>query len=157
MKLVVIDDAQDNIDIICAALKELDIEVHTATDPQRGMDLVRRLRPKIVLLDLVMPGVHGMELLRQIVDTDPGIDVILMTGQYSTESAVEAIQAGATAYLPKPFSVEKLRRRIGQLLEDAKRGQCASKLEDDLATNLEFEGMIGRCPRMLDLFAKIRR
>jgi DNA-binding NtrC family response regulator len=157
LKLVAIDDAQDILEMICCALEHLDLEVHTATDPQRGMELVHRLHPKIVLLDLVMPGVQGMEVLRQIVNTDPGIDVILMTGHYSTESAVEAIQAGATDYLPKPVSVEKLRHRIGQLIEDARRRQSASKLEDDLAENLEFEGMIGRSPRMLDLFAKIRR
>jgi DNA-binding NtrC family response regulator len=157
MKLLAIDDQKENLELIRAALVYPDLEVHTASDPQIGMDLVRRLRPQIVMLDLIMPGVLGMELLRQIVDTDPGIDVILMTGQYSTESAVEAIQAGATDYLPKPFSLETLRRRIGQLLEDARRRKHASKLEDDLSENLEFEGMIGRSPRMLDLFAKIRR
>jgi DNA-binding NtrC family response regulator len=157
MRLLVIDDEQENLDLICAALERLDLEIHTATDPQRGMELVRRLHPKVVLMDLVMPGIQGMELLRQVLEVDPGIDVILMTGFYSTESAVEAIQAGATDYLPKPFSLEKLRRRIGQLLADATQRQCASKLEDDLAKNLEFEGMIGRSPRMLDLFAKIRR
>lgn len=157
MRLVIIDDEQENLDLICAALEGMDLEIHTATNPQSGIDLVRRLHPKVVLTDLVMPGVQGMELLRQLVEIDPGIDVILMTGFYSTESAVEAIQAGATDYFPKPFSIEKLRGRIGQLLVDATRRQCATKLEDDLAKNLEFEGMIGRSPRMLDLFAKIRR
>jgi DNA-binding NtrC family response regulator len=135
----------------------MDLEIHTATDPQSGMDLIRRVHPKLVLLDLVMPGVQGTDLLRRVVDIDPGIDVILMTGFYSPESAVEAIQAGATDYLPKPLSLQKLRARIGQLLADATQRKCASKLEDDLAKNLEFEGMIGRSPRMLDLFAKIRR
>jgi DNA-binding NtrC family response regulator len=157
MKLIVIDDQQENLDLIGAALESLDVEIHSTTDPQQGIDLVRRLHPKVVLLDLVMPGVQGMQILRQIVEFDPGIDVILMTGYYSTESAVEAIQAGATDYLPKPFSIEKLRRIIGQLLTDATRRQCATKLEEDLAKNLEFEGMVGRSPRMLDLFAKIRR
>jgi DNA-binding NtrC family response regulator len=157
MKLVIIDDEQENLDLISAALGKMDLEIHTAIDPQRGMELVRRLHPKVVLMDLMMPGVHGMDLLRQALDVDPGLDVILMTGFYSTESAVEAIQAGATDYLPKPFSIEKLQRLIGQLLADATQRQCASKLEDDLAKNLEFEGMIGRSPRMLDLFAKIRR
>jgi DNA-binding NtrC family response regulator len=157
MKLVVIDDEQDNLDLICAALEPLNLEIHTASDPQLGIELIRSLRPKVVLLDLMMPGMNGMEALRQILEIDPGIDVILMTGFYSTESAVQAIQAGATDYLPKPFSIEKLRQRIGQLMKDATLRQCASKLEEDLAKNLEFEGMVGRSPRMLDLFAKIRR
>jgi DNA-binding NtrC family response regulator len=157
MKLVVIDDEQDNLDLICAALEPLNLEIQTASDPQIGIDLIRSVRPKVVLLDLMMPGINGMEALRQILEIDPGIDVILMTGFYSTESAVQAIQAGATDYLPKPFSIEKLRTRIGQLMKDATLRQCATKLEEDLAKNLEFEGMVGRSPRMLDLFAKIRR
>src|ERR1700722_5410579 len=157
MKLVVIDDEQENLDLICAALEPLNLEIQTATDPRLGIELIRSVRPKVVLLDLMMPGIQGMEALRQILDIDPGIDVILMTGYYSTESAVQAIQAGATDYLPKPFSIEKLRQRIGQLMKDATLRQCASKLEEDLAKNLEFEEMVGRSPRMLDLFAKIRR
>src|SRR5882672_2500637 len=108
MKLIIIDDEQANLDLISAALEHLDLEIHTTTDPRQGLELVHSLRPKIVLLDLVMPGIQGMDALRQIVSIDPGIDVILMTGYYSTESAVEAIQAGATDYLPKPFSIEKL-------------------------------------------------
>ena len=89
-------------------LAEQELDIHSAaSDPQSGVDLIRRFRPQIVLLDLVMPGVQGMELLQQIVEFDPSIDVILMTGYYSTESAVEAIQKGACDYLPKPFSPAK--------------------------------------------------
>jgi DNA-binding NtrC family response regulator len=105
----------------------------------------------------VMPGVEGMELLQKIVEFDPGIDVILMTGYYSTESAVEAIQKGAADYFPKPFSPEKLRQRIAVIVEDAKRRQRSSKLENELLENFQFEGIIGRSPQMLDLFSKIRR
>jgi len=96
-------------------------------------------------------------LLREIVEIDPGTDVILMTGQYSTESAVEAIQIGASDYLPKPFSVEKLRHRVLRLVEDAKRRQRGFKLENDLAENFEFEGSVGRSLLMLELFSKVRR
>src|SRR5207253_1724151 len=132
-------------------------EIHTASDPQAGLDLIHRLRPKIVLTDLVMPGVQGMGLLERIVEFDPGIDVILMTGYYSTESAVEAIQKGAADYFPKPFSPEKLRQRIALIVEDAKRRERSSTLENELLENFQFEGIIGRSPLMLELFSKIRR
>ena len=156
-KLVVIDDDPANLKLVRFLLAEQELDIHAASNPQSGVDLVRRIRPQIVLLDLVMPGVQGMELLQQIVEFDPTIDVILMTGHYSTESAVEAIQKGACDYLPKPFPSEKLQQRIGQLIEDAHRRQRGSKLENDLLENFEFEGMIGRSPLMLDLFSKIRR
>jgi CheY-like chemotaxis protein len=58
MKLVVIDDEQENLDRISAASEQFELEVHTANDPKRAMDLVHHLRPKIVLLDLVRPGVR---------------------------------------------------------------------------------------------------
>jgi DNA-binding NtrC family response regulator len=157
IRLVVIDDDPKNLKFVNFILANAGPEIHTASDPQVGLDLIHRLRPQIVLMDLVMPGVQGMELLQKIVEFDPGIDVILMTGYYSTESAVEAIQKGAADYFPKPFSPEKLRQRIALIVEDAKRRQRSSTLENELLENFKFEGIIGRSPLMLDLFAKIRR
>lgn len=157
MKLAVIDDDPKNLKLVKFILDGEGLEIHTASDPQAGMELIRRLHPEVVLLDLVMPGVQGMEMLERIVEFDPAIDVILITGHYSTESAVEAIQKGASDYLPKPFSAEKLQQRIRQLVADANRRQRGSKLENDLLENFEFQGMVGRSPLMLDLFSKIGR
>jgi DNA-binding NtrC family response regulator len=157
LRLVVIDDDPKNLKFVNFILANAGLEIHTASEPQEGLDLIRRLRPQIVLMDLVMPGVQGMELLEKIVEFDPGIDVILMTGYYSTESAVEAVQKGAADYFPKPFSPEKLRQRIGLIVEEAKRRQRSSTLENELLENFQFEGIIGRSPLMLDLFSKIRR
>jgi DNA-binding NtrC family response regulator len=157
MRLVAIDDDPKNLKFVNFILASAGLQIHTASDPQAGLELIHRLRPQIVLMDLVMPGVQGMELLEKIVEFDPGIDVILMTGYYSTESAVEAIQKGAADYFPKPFSPEKLRQRIALIVEDAKRRQRSSTLENELLENFRFEGIIGRSPLMLDLFSKIRR
>jgi DNA-binding NtrC family response regulator len=157
LRLAVIDDDPQNLKLIKFVLANEGLEIHVASDPESGMELIKKMHPQIVLLDLVMPGVQGMEMLERIVDFDPGIDVILMTGFYSTESAVEAIQKGATDYFPKPFSNEKLRQRIGQLAEDARRSNRGLTLINELMENLEFEGMIGRSPLMMELFTKIRR
>jgi DNA-binding NtrC family response regulator len=157
MILVVIDDDPANIKFVRFILANEGLEIHAATDAQSGLDLIHRTRPQIVLLDLVMPGVQGMEVLQKILEFDPGIDVILMTGYYSTESAVEAIQKGAADYFPKPFSPEKLRERIGQIKEDSKHRQRSLKLENELLENFEFDGMIGRSPLMLELVSQIRR
>jgi len=157
MKLVVIDDDPQNLKLVRFVLASEDLEIFAASDPQAGMTLIRQHRPQIVLLDLVMPGVEGMGLLEEIVEFDPGIDAILMTGHYSTESAVEAIQKGAADYFPKPFSTEKLQARIGQIVEEAKRRQRSLKLDNDLLENFAFEGMIGRSPLMLELCSRITR
>ena len=157
MILVVIDDDPANIKFVRFILANEGIEIHSATDPQSGLALIQRTHPQIVLLDLVMPGVQGMEVLQKTLEFDPGIDVILMTGFYSTESAVEAIQKGAADYFPKPFSPDKLRDKINQIKEDSKHRQRSLKLENELLENFEFDGMIGRSPLMLELISQIRR
>jgi DNA-binding NtrC family response regulator len=157
MILVIIDDDPANIKFARFILANEGLEIHSATDAQGGIELIRRVRPQIVLLDLVMPGVQGMEVLQEILEFDPGIDVILMTGYYSTESAVEAIQKGAADYFPKPFSAERLRGKINQIKEDSKHRQRSLMLENELLENFEFDGMIGRSPLMLELVSKIRR
>jgi DNA-binding NtrC family response regulator len=157
MKLIVIDDDPANIKFVRFILANEGLEIHSATDPQTGMESIRNVRPDIVLLDMVMPGVAGMEVLEKILEFDPRINVILMTGFYSAESAVEAIQKGAADYFPKPFSPEKLRDRIGQIKEDSKLRQRSLKLDNELLENFEFEGMIGRSPLMLGLISQVRR
>ena len=157
IRLAVIDDDPANLKLARFVLSKEGLEIHSASDPKGGMKLIREVHPQIVLLDLVMPGVEGMGLLQEILEFDPGIEVILMTGYYSTESAVEAIQKGASDYLPKPFSPDKLRQRIRQFIEDSRKRQRSLQLENDLIENFAFEGMIGHSPLMLELFSRIRR
>jgi DNA-binding NtrC family response regulator len=114
-------------------------------------------RPQIVLLDLVMPKLSGMEVLDRIVEFDPGIEVILMTAHYSTESAVEAIKKGASDYFNKPISITLLRDRVHKLMEEARHRQRTHELDNELLSASQFEGMVGRSPVMWDLFARIRR
>ena len=157
LKLLVIDDDPASLELVEAAVAQSGLEILTASKPKAGLELFMRTRPQVVLLDLVMPNVDGMQLLERITAVDPAADVILMTGHYSTESAVEAIQKGASDYLTKPIDVEKLRRKIGDLVTENQKRQRASELDQELLNTFQFEGMIGRNPLMLDVFAKIRR
>ena len=100
---------------------------------------------------------NGMELLDRMVAADPGANIILMAAQYSTDSAVEAIQKGAYDYLTKPLDITKLRNRISVLIADAEKRKRALHLDHALIETFQLEGMIGRSPVMLDTFAKIRR
>jgi DNA-binding NtrC family response regulator len=110
-----------------------------------------------VLTDLMMPHMTGMEVLERIMEVDPATDVILMTAHYSTESAVEAVKKGASDYLNKPIAIDPLRERIGKLVEEVRKRQRASQLEDELRANSEFEGIVGRSPQMWEMFWRIRR
>jgi DNA-binding NtrC family response regulator len=156
-RLLAIDDEPQNLRLIQDALSGQDIEVHTADSAELGLQMFKRIRPHIVLLDLMMPGVRDWEALDAILAADPGAEVILMTAHYSTESAVEAIQRGACDYLNKPLSVEKLRARISSLMSEANSRRRTLQIDYDLLDACQFEGIVGRSPVMLDVFAKIRR
>ena len=155
--LVAIDDDQNSLDLAKAALKQEQLEIVTATDACAGLEIVLRRRPQIVLLDLIMPKLGGMELLERIVEAAPETDVILITGHYSTESAVEAIRKGASDYLEKPLSIGVLRQRVGKLVAEARQRQRAGQLDEELLSASQFEGIVGRSPLMLEVFARIRR
>jgi len=157
LKLLVVDDAPESLELVTDALSQKGVEILTASDPEAGFELFLGARPQIVLLDLVMPKMNGMELLEKIAAVDPGTDVILMTGHYSPDSAVEAIQKGACDYLKKPLDLDKLRDRIEALREDAERRRQAFQLDRALIDAFQFEGMVGRSPLILETFARIRR
>lgn len=156
-RLVAIDDDIQLLNLIRAALKNLPVEISAATDSAKGWDLVRSQRPQIVIVDLMMPGLDGMQILEKIVEMDPGTSVFILTGNYSTDSAVEAIKKGASDYLTKPVAVETLREKIQQVLSDVQFRQHTLQLEMELGEASQFEGIIGRNPLMLELFGKIRR
>jgi two-component system, NtrC family, response regulator HydG len=157
ISLVIIDDNESSLELLSSALASPGLHIYTASDPEEGLDLVFSKHPQIVLSDLVMPKLTGMDVLDRVVEFDPSIDVILMTAYYSTESAVEAIKRGACDYLNKPVSLAALRERITKLLDDAQRRQRTLQLEEELLENSQFQGIIGNSPQMWELFSRIRR
>lgn len=157
LSLVIIDDNPKSLELLSSALAQPSVQILTASDPEQGLDLIYSHRPQIVLTDLVMPNLSGMEVLERIMEFDPAIEVILMTAHYSTESAVEAIKKGASDYLNKPISLSALRDRVSRLLEEARKRLRAFHLEGELLASSEFEGIVGRSPLMWEVFASIRR
>jgi DNA-binding NtrC family response regulator len=155
--LVIIDDNTGSLELLSAALAREGLTIFTASDPEEGLEIVFREHPQIVLSDLVMPGLSGLEVLERVVDFDPAIDVVLMTAHYTSESAVEAIRKGASDYLNKPVSITALRERVTRLVEEAQRRQRASALENEMLANARFEDMVGRSPAMVEMFSRIRR
>jgi DNA-binding NtrC family response regulator len=157
VSLLIIDDNPGSLELLSAALAQPDLEILTASEPEIGLDLIHERRPQIVLTDLVMPHMTGIEVLERTMEFDPSIDVILMTAHYSTESAVEAIKKGASDYLNKPVSISTLRERIGRLVDDARKRHRTLQLQGEMLAAAEFEGLVGHSPLMWDMFSRIRR
>jgi DNA-binding NtrC family response regulator len=156
VRIVVIDDNPGSLELLSSALARSAVGVYTAPNPAAGLELVRKLRPQLVITDLVMPGLSGLEVLEQVLKFDPLIDVLLMTAHYTTETAVEAIRKGAADYLQKPVKIALLRNRIADLLSSAQQRQKARSGAED-SPDGAFEGIIATSGRMWDLFAMIQR
>src|SRR5579872_3609904 len=121
--IVAIDDNPRTLEFSTAALAQPELEILTATDAHEGLEFVYKRHPQIVLTDLVMPGMSGLEVLERIMEIDHATDVILMTAHSSSETAVEAIQKGASDYLNKPVPLTTLRARLQKAVEEVRTRQ----------------------------------
>ncbi len=104
-----------------------------------------------------MPGMSGLDLLQQIMAFDPSIDVVLMTAYYTSETAVEAIQLGASDYLEKPLKMSVLRHRVSELVASAEGRLRAFSESSSDSPPFQFEGLITRSPAMGRLLAMVQR
>lgn len=157
VSIVVIDDNLGSLELLSAALTHSDAAVYTASNPAEGLELVRKHCPRLVVTDLVMPRMSGLEVLQHVVDFDSSIDVILMTAHYTTETAVAAIRQGASDYLQKPVKIAILRERVAALIESAHHRRRARSASAAGTQDLEFEGLQAKSNQMWDLFAMIQR
>jgi DNA-binding NtrC family response regulator len=133
------------------------LQISRSADPAEGWELIHQIHPDIVILDLVMPGIGGMELLDRIVEWDSAIEVVLLSSEYSTERVVEAIRKGACDYLTKPISAAVLRERIGTLIALANTRIRSAQLSDEMLNTSRFGEMVGGSPPMLEVYSRIRR
>ncbi|HTC32347.1 MAG TPA: sigma-54 dependent transcriptional regulator [Bryobacteraceae bacterium] len=157
LSILVIDDDPFAIDFVREALAGRPVTVTGASDAESGLAEVRQGKPGLVLQDLVLPGANGTDLIEKIRNESPECHLIIVTGHYSTESAVKAIHAGADDYLNKPVSLEVLRQRVDSLLAAQVERQKAAAIERELLISSTFEGIVGRAIPMLDLLTKVRR
>ena len=145
------------LELLQDALGDMGLRVVTSPDPEEGLQIIKQHRPHMVILDLNMPKLHGMEVLEQVVNFDPAIEVLLLTGDYSTSSAVQAIQKGAADYLTKPIAIDALTARVAKSLEEIQIKRDTFQLDGELVSSFKFQGMVARSPWMLELFSKMRR
>jgi len=153
----VVDDDRAILTLIGTIALAEGFDVATTINGDDAMKQLRHRPADLVLLDLRMPGVTGLDVLRAIREISPRCKVVLMTGYATIDSAVEAVKLGAIDYLTKPFDLQRLRRLLSSVREEAEQRRAVFTLEGDLAQRLEFCGMVGRGPAMQEVFGLIRR
>jgi DNA-binding NtrC family response regulator len=157
LTVLIIDDDEQIRDLLREVLEPLAVSLLTAANGESGYRRFLEAKPQVVLLDLRLPDASGMDLLQRMLAADPGADIMLISGERSTEAAVEAIRLGAADYWTKPFELERLRNRIAELAEEAQRRHRALELDHEMVGAFQFQGVVGRSPLMLDVFTKMRR
>jgi DNA-binding NtrC family response regulator len=156
-QLLVVDDDRSILTLVGSIAQAEGFEVGTTIDGANAMQLLRRRAADLVLLDLRMPGLTGLETLRAIRDINPQSRVVLMSGHATIDSAIEAVKLGAMDYLTKPFDLQRLRSLLASVRDEAAGRRTVLTLEGELAQRLEFCGMIGRGAAMQEVFGLIRR
>src|SRR5260370_28575155 len=99
----------------------------------------------------------GYKFLEQAHKHDPGIHVIIMTGEYTLESALETVRRGATDFLPKPIDRARLKRTLDDVAALSDQRRRVRELEEQLLKDLEFHGIVGKSPAMLEVFDFARK
>jgi DNA-binding NtrC family response regulator len=153
----ILDDDPARLELLTAVIADMGYESIPTADPQEALKLVKHGRCRMVLADVHMPQMNGYEFLDQAKHIDPGVHVILMTGDYTLESAQEGIRRGASDFLPTPIDRTRLKRTLDDVaaLHDQRRRVRA--LEEQLLKDLEFHGIVGKSPAMLEVFDFARK
>ena len=115
--ILIIDDEETMHDSCCQILEQQGYMIKSAFDGTNGMSLVREEQPDMVLLDIKLPQRNGLDVLKEIIATDPDIVTVIITGYATIESAVDAMKYGASDFLPKPFTPDELRMIIRRGME----------------------------------------
>ncbi len=134
-RILVVDDHEDNVEVLRARLEARGYEVEGATNGQEALDTVGRWCPDLILLDVMMPDMDGLEVVKRLkADRNlPFIPVIMQTALDSTERMVAGLEAGADDYVTKPINFQELEARVRSLLRIKKLQQEVADREKELS------------------------
>ena len=155
--LLVVDDEPQIQKLVARYAAAAGFDVVMCTGGREALAVLQERPADVAMVDLRMPEVNGLEVLREIRATVPGCEVILMTGYADVHSAVEAIKLGARDYLAKPFEPDRLRELLESVQDETQRRRKVVAIEDSVARELSFCGMIGRSSAMNEVFSLVRR
>jgi DNA-binding NtrC family response regulator len=155
--LLVVDDEASILRLIDRFARKIGFDVALAESGEEALVKLQTEKAVAALVDLRMPDVDGLEVLKRIRATDPNCQVILMTGHASIDTAIDAIKHGAMDYLSKPFDFDRLQQLLTGIHDQIEQRRALLEAEGRLVKQLEFCGMVGRSAAMLELFDRIRR
>ncbi len=146
--ILVIDDKEDHANATAEALQKVGHKCQVATSGKEGLKIIEEGTVSIVITDLMMHDVDGLQILRAVKERIPEAEVILITGYGTIETAVDAMQKGAATYLLKPFNINHLRAEVAKLVEKQGLVRSNRELHKQLDEKFGLSGIIGNSPKM---------
>lgn len=153
----ILDDDPGQLEMLTSLVASMGYEAVPTADPEEALKLIKRGRCRLALVDVHMPRMDGYEFLNQALQSDPGVHILLMTGDYTLDSALEAIRRGAADFLPKPIDRGHLKKTLDDAAKLYDQRRRVRVLEEQLLKDLEFHGIVGKSPAMLEVFDFARK
>jgi DNA-binding NtrC family response regulator len=155
--ILLIDDDQGTIDLLKEVLEKEGYAVGEAKTGQEALTRARALCCDVVLADLRLPDLDGIEVLRTLHAFDPDLSVIVMTAFGSMETAVEALREGAYDYISKPFNLEEVRLTVRRACERRRLLEDNRMFRQALREKYRFEHLVGTSPKMVEVYRTVAR
>lgn len=156
-KLLVIDDDRTVIRLTEKAFAESRLQVLSATGGEQGLELVRREKPDVLMLDIRLPGSTGLDLARQIRQIDSKLPVIFTTATDDSDVAIEAMKLGAYDYLLKPLDMKNVQDLVGRALETRRQMLSPVTIQEAVDQPTAGDALVGRSQSMLEVYKQIGR
>ncbi|MDI3542494.1 MAG: hypothetical protein PWP57_97 [Candidatus Atribacteria bacterium] len=150
-RILVVDDEESLREMLQEFLEGEGMLVELAQNGQEALEKLRSLNLDLVLLDLRMPGISGIEILQEIKKEEPDLPVVVITAYGSVDNAVETLKMGAFDFITKPFKLEELRNAISRALEVELLKRERQYLLEEMQDQFCFEGVVGQSPRMREV------
>src|SRR5687768_11730641 len=156
MKILIIDDEEVLRDVLDAVLRKEGFDVVTAASGEEGLTTLDADEIDLVLLDVMLPGISGLETMRLIRDSHPSTPIIIITAYSSIDGAIQAMKQGAFHYIPKPFKNEEVIVTVNKALEQRRLSRENEMLKAELSQKYSFSNIIGKSETMRRVFELIR-
>jgi DNA-binding NtrC family response regulator len=156
-RILIVDDEEIVVRSCLRILRDGGYSIDDARDGLTALGMVNDNEYDVLILDIMMPKMDGIEVLRRVKEARPEIDVIMITGLHDIETAVRAMKFGALDYLPKPFEPEELKMLVSRTFDRRARLQGTMQQEIDSGTSYHFENIIGSSPEMQRVYRLRKR
>jgi two-component system, NtrC family, response regulator HydG len=157
IRVLVVDDDEPHAVAVAESLERVGYDCVVATSGEEGLRLIEEQVFDIVITDLIMEGVGGLEVLAKAKRELPDAEVVILTGNSTIKTAVTAMQAGASTYLTKPLDINELRTKADKASQSQRLQRSNVELQKQLNEKFGFEGVIGNSVAMHAVVAKLRQ